>query len=49
MTLNQWMNLLTSSWDDYTKLSIFEDYMVDLDLQDGTKVYQFRETNQESY
>jgi hypothetical protein len=43
------MNLLTSSWDDYTKLGIFEDYMLDLNLGDGCKVYQFRETNQESY
>jgi hypothetical protein len=29
------MNLLTSSWDDYTKLNIFEEYMPELDLEDG--------------
>lgn len=43
------MNLLTSSWDDYTKLSTFGEYLVDLDLHNSSKIYQFREANQGSY
>jgi hypothetical protein len=43
------MNLLTSSWDNYTKLSFFEEYMTDVDLNDPAIIYRFRETNQESY
>ena len=49
MTLNQWMNLLTSSWDEYTRSSTVEDYLLRIDGSKSDRVARFRELCDESY
>lgn len=46
VSLNHWLNLLTSTWDVFSETDL---YLRSVTQKDSKRCFHFRETNQESY